>query len=249
MTGLNEKQMQEYDFHACFASFAQKMAKDGTPAIVINGFKEQMRRFFEGEGAFLGEGDITPVMDSEVPGMGDLKKYRAAGYAALSRTAIIKLNGGLGTSMGLEGPKSFLPVREGRTFLDLILNQVRSMREEFDAPLPLVLMNSFWTDGLTRKRLQDEINGDPYESMSFLQHRYPRIRRDNLAPLTMEGTPEQAYAFALQWLKGAQLESADLKQSRCNFCHIEHASQAVVIEIQRVGFSIIQMEGCPSPRK
>ncbi|BDQ33475.1 UTP--glucose-1-phosphate uridylyltransferase [Pseudodesulfovibrio portus] len=190
MTELNEKQMQDRDFHACFASFAQKMAKDGTPAIVINGFKDQMRRFFDGDRAFLGEGDITPVMDSEVPEMGDLRKYRAAGYAALARTAIIKLNGGLGTSMGLDGPKSFLPVREGRTFLDLILNQVRSMREEFDAPLPLVLMNSFWTDEPTRKRLQDEINGDPHVAMSFVQHRYPRIRRDNLAPLTMEGTPE-----------------------------------------------------------
>ncbi|MBG0789723.1 MAG: UTP--glucose-1-phosphate uridylyltransferase [Desulfovibrionaceae bacterium] len=190
MTERNEEQTKEYDFHARFASFAQKMAMDGTPAIVINGFKEQMRRFFEGGQAFLGERDISPVMDGEIPEIGETEAYRDAGYAALPRTAIIKLNGGLGTSMGLEGPKSFLPVREGRTFLDLILSQVKSMREEFDAALPLVLMNSFWTDAPTRRRLEDEINGDPNVAMTFMQHRYPRIRRDTLAPLAMDQAPE-----------------------------------------------------------
>ena len=190
MTDHTDKRTREYDFHACFASYAQKMAMDGTPAIVINGFKEQMRRLFEGGSAYLGEKDIEPVKDGEIPEMAELARYRDAGYAALHRTAIIKLNGGLGTSMGLEGPKSFLPVREGRTFLDLLLSQVRSMREEFDAALPLVLMNSFWTDGPTRTRLEDEVNGDPHVAMTFLQHRYPRIRRDTLAPLSMEQAPE-----------------------------------------------------------
>lgn len=190
MTERNERPMGECDFHAYFASFARKMAGDGTPPIVINGFREQMRRFFEGDRAYLGEADIDPVPADEIPEIGDLKKYRARGYEALSRTAVIKLNGGLGTSMGLDGPKSFLPVREGRTFLDLILSQVGTMRREYDAALPLVLMNSFWTDRPTRERLREEINGDPYVSMTFMQHRYPRIRLDDLSPLSMEESPE-----------------------------------------------------------
>ncbi len=37
---------------------------------------------------------------------------------------MLKLNGGLGTSMGLEKAKSLLPVKEGKTFLDLIAEQV-----------------------------------------------------------------------------------------------------------------------------
>jgi hypothetical protein len=44
----------------------------------------------------------------------------------LSRTVMLKLNGGLGTSMGLEKAKSLLVVKDGRTFLDLIAEQVRA---------------------------------------------------------------------------------------------------------------------------
>ena len=43
---------------------------------------------------------------------------------ALARTVIIKLNGGLGTSMGLDRAKTLLPVRDGKTFLDLIVEQI-----------------------------------------------------------------------------------------------------------------------------
>ena len=190
MTEYNEKQMKEYDFHACFAAFAQKMAKDGTPAIVINGFKEQMRRFFEGGRSYLGESDISPVMPDEIPELEALDDYLMSGYEALDRTAIIKLNGGLGTSMGLEGPKSFLPVRDGKSFLDLILRQVEGTREEYCSALPLVLMNSFWTDMQTRERIQGEVNGDPHVGMTFMQHRYPRIRKDSLTPLDWGAAPE-----------------------------------------------------------
>jgi hypothetical protein len=42
----------------------------------------------------------------------------------LSATAVLKLNGGLGTSMGLEKAKSLLEVKDGKTFLDLIAEQV-----------------------------------------------------------------------------------------------------------------------------
>ena len=42
----------------------------------------------------------------------------------LSSTAVLKLNGGLGTSMGLEKAKSLLPVKDGKSFLDLIALQV-----------------------------------------------------------------------------------------------------------------------------
>lgn len=193
MTVYSKKQLKRKDFYSFFSAFAEKMHLDGSPPIVINGFKEQLRRFYESKQAFLGEAAISPVMDGEIPEISELRKYRATGCKALDKTAIIKLNGGLGTSMGLEGPKSFLPVREGRTFLDIILSQVRSMRQEHGASLPLVLMNSFWTDSPTRERLQDEINGDPYVSMTFKQHRYPRIRKDTMTPLEM---PE---ALDLEW--------------------------------------------------
>ena len=60
----------------------------------------------------------------------------------LSRLVVVKLNGGLGTSMGLSGPKSLLQVKPGMNFLDVLATQVLALRERYRARLPLVLMNS-----------------------------------------------------------------------------------------------------------
>ena len=68
-----------------------------------------------------------------------------AAREALDRTALIKLNGGLGTSMGMDRAKSLLPVRGGRTFLDLLVDQVMAARRRYGARLPLIFMNSFRT--------------------------------------------------------------------------------------------------------
>ena len=43
---------------------------------------------------------------------------------ALSKLAVLKLNGGLGTTMGCVGPKSAIEVRDGMTFLDLTVRQI-----------------------------------------------------------------------------------------------------------------------------
>ena len=65
----------------------------------------------------------------------------------LDQLVVVKLNGGLGTSMGLSGPKSLLPVKPGTSFLDVIATQVLALRERHGARLPLVLMNSATTRG------------------------------------------------------------------------------------------------------
>jgi hypothetical protein len=43
---------------------------------------------------------------------------------ALNKLAVVKLNGGLGTTMGCVGPKSAIEVRDGLTFLDLTVKQI-----------------------------------------------------------------------------------------------------------------------------
>ena len=60
----------------------------------------------------------------------------------LDRLVVVKLNGGLGTSMGLSGPKSLLQVKPGHSFLDVFARQVLSLREEYGTRLPLLLMDS-----------------------------------------------------------------------------------------------------------
>ncbi|EFN56330.1 hypothetical protein CHLNCDRAFT_144780, partial [Chlorella variabilis] len=49
----------------------------------------------------------------------------------LKQTAVLKLNGGLGTSMGLEKAKSLLEVKGGKTFLDLIAEQIKYTRQKY----------------------------------------------------------------------------------------------------------------------
>src|SRR5437763_16411590 len=60
----------------------------------------------------------------------------------LDQLAVVKLNGGLGTSMGLSGPKSLLEVKPGKSFLDVLATPVLALRARHSARLPLVLMNS-----------------------------------------------------------------------------------------------------------
>ncbi len=98
---------------------------------------------------------------------------------------MIKLNGGLGTSMGMERAKSLLCVRKGMSFLDVIARQVLHLREAHDAPLPLLFMNSFRTSADTMAALARyadlPVDGLPLE---FLQNREPKLRTDDLTPVS-----------------------------------------------------------------
>ena len=77
------------------------------------------------------------------------------------KTAVIKLNGGLGTSMGMDRAKSLLCVRRGLSFLDIIARQVLHLRQQYDATLPLIFMNSFRTsdDTLAALARYDDLAG------------------------------------------------------------------------------------------
>lgn len=59
----------------------------------------------------------------------------------LAKTAVLKLNGGLGTSMGLAKAKSLLEVKDGKTFLDLIADQIEYTRSQTGSKVRFVLMN------------------------------------------------------------------------------------------------------------
>lgn len=97
-----------------------------------------------------------------------------------SKLVVIKLNGGLGTSMGCQGPKSCIEVRQHQTFLDLTVKQITHLNHTTGKNIPLVLMNSFNTDTDTSNIVRK------YDSMtidSFNQNKYPRIYADSLLPM------------------------------------------------------------------
>jgi UDP-N-acetylglucosamine pyrophosphorylase len=66
---------------------------------------------------------------------------------------MLKLNGGLGTGMGLEKAKSLLPLKGDDTFLDFIAKQVSHMRSSTGVDLAFMLMNSFATSADTLAHL------------------------------------------------------------------------------------------------
>lgn len=109
----------------------------------------------------------------------------------LDQLVVVKLNGGLGTSMGLAGPKSLLEVKRGSSFLDVIATQVLALRERHGARLPLVVMNSPSTQGQSLEVLKryPGLRGQEVP-LDFLQGREPKLRADDLEPVEWPANPD-----------------------------------------------------------
>jgi UTP--glucose-1-phosphate uridylyltransferase len=178
------------DVPVMFKPFALKMEEQNMPPIVINVFKCYFAKLLYGDQGKLTEREIEPVQAEDISHYGQLEKYAEAGRQAMHKAAVIKLNGGLGTSMGLEKAKSLITVKDGMTFLDIILRQINQLREKYDATVPLVFMNSFKTHLDTMMRIEGFDNGDTGVPLAFLQHRYPKILRDNYQPADWPENPE-----------------------------------------------------------
>ena len=109
----------------------------------------------------------------------------------LDALAVVKLNGGLGTSMGLSGPKSLLEVKSANSFLDVIATQVLALRDRYSARLPLVLMNSASTRAPSLEVLQRYGGLQKQEvPLDFLQGREPKLRADDLQPVEWPANPD-----------------------------------------------------------
>ncbi len=108
----------------------------------------------------------------------------------LSKLVVGKLNGGMGTSMGCVGPKSLVTVRDNKSFLDLIFEQVENLNREWTQKIPVLLMNSFYTHEAT----QDHLRSLDFSSeiISFQQNKFPRLQAEGLTPLTPEKWGDQA---------------------------------------------------------
>ena len=109
-----------------FAPFAEKLARAKQPELLIEVFHRHYERLRSGETGKVSAAEIEAV--AEVPDAATLARHRDAGLAALDRAVVVKLNGGLGTTMGLTQAKSLLPVKGDLTFLDIIVRQVLHLR-------------------------------------------------------------------------------------------------------------------------
>jgi UTP--glucose-1-phosphate uridylyltransferase len=161
--------------------FAERMRREKLPEIAIRSFLRAVRFVAEGGATVIRESEIEPV--ASLPSLESLEGFAEAGRRALAQAVVLKLNGGLGTSMGLAKAKSLLPVRPGISFLDLIARQVLHQRARYGADLPLVLMNSYRTrdDSLAALLVHPEL--EKQVPLDFLQHKVPRIDAETFAPV------------------------------------------------------------------
>ena len=165
------------------------MADAGVAQTAIDVFSHYYGQLEEGVTGTIPEDTIEPYLDA--PRLEDVKIDPAHAKEVFDQLVIINLNGGLGTSMGLDRAKSLLPVREGKTFLDIIVEQVLAARRGTNSRLPLVFMNSFRTREDTLEVLAkypDLPVGDL--PLDFLQNREPKLRTDDLTPVDWEADPD-----------------------------------------------------------
>ena len=163
-------------------AFVEKMQNEGLPPLIIDTFAYYYNQVLTGETGLVFDREIQPLEPHEIADFNNLKKYAAAGQRALDHSVRIVLNGGLGTTLGLTGPKSLIEAKSGKSFLEIILKQAEN------SGVQLALMNSFNTHDATLAALS-KLKPSP-TPLQFIQHKFPKIRQQDLSPAIWPQNPE-----------------------------------------------------------
>lgn len=167
----------------------QKMEEKGVMNSATLAFLRAHRLIASGNKGEVSESEITPA--NSVVDYGSLPSEEVFDPALLAQTVVIKLNGGLGTSMGLEKVKSLLEVRPGVAFLDLMSRQILSLRAATGGDVRFLLMNSQASSDDTQDYLSKSVPelGDPAD-LELLQNWAPKLERETLEPVSHPANPE-----------------------------------------------------------
>lgn len=179
-----------------FTPFEAKMKAANLSQAAIDAFRMNFDKLIKGDDGLLPETKIDPV--AKIPVYETDVEGHAKGLSPeqkrnlLSQTVILKLNGGLGTSMGLEKAKSLLEVKSGETFLTLIAKQIKHLREEFKCNVKFLLMNSFATSKDTLDSLAASGHADLVkdEEIELMQNQSPKVAVEGLLPAEYPKDPE-----------------------------------------------------------
>ena len=165
------------------------MRDRGIAAEAIDSFSHYFEQARSGATGIIREADIAPLLEPD--SLAGVQIDADAARAALAKTVLIKLNGGLGTSMGLDKAKSLLSVRDGKTFLDIQVAQARAARRAYGVRLPLIFMDSFRTqdDTLAHLARYDDLVVDGLP-LDFVQNAEPKIHAETFEPIDWPAEPE-----------------------------------------------------------
>lgn len=165
----------------------KRMESFGLNSFIIEDFIEKLKKVYKGETGFVDFKYVSELKKDDLINLEDLSfqlDYDSKITQEISKKlAIIKLNGGLGTSMGLNKAKTLLKIKDNFTFLDIILKQLHYVREKTNTPIPLIFMNSFNTseDTMNYPGVKN-LNNDLELPEEFIQNKIPRIYKDTLLP-------------------------------------------------------------------
>nr|WDR24502.1 UDP-glucose pyrophosphorylase [Platycodon grandiflorus] len=179
------------------AADTEKLAKLQSAVAALNqisekeksGFINLVSRYLSGEAQHVEWSKIqTPTDEIVVPydTLASVPEGSSETKKLLDKLVVLKLNGGLGTTMGCTGPKSVIEVRNGLTFLDLIVIQIESLNTKYGCNVPLLLMNSFNTHDDTLK-IVEKYSNSKIEIHTFNQSQFPRLVVDEFLPLPSKG--------------------------------------------------------------
>jgi UDP-N-acetylglucosamine pyrophosphorylase len=169
-----------------------KMRAGGVADATTNAFLAAVTKVAAGERGQIPEAAIEPV--AELPALESLPEVAGGAGELLNQLAVIKLNGGLGTGMGLEKAKSLIKVKGGDTFLDFIAKQVLHLRAKTCAPkLSFYLMDSFSTQADTLAYLKKYPALAADGELDFLQNKVPKLDAKTLLPVAWPAAPDMEW--------------------------------------------------------
>jgi UTP--glucose-1-phosphate uridylyltransferase len=166
-----------------FTAFEDKMIAAGMGEAAIRAFQRNYEALLRNETGMIPEDTIIPVQN--LTSFETISSSAEPSAELLAQAVVIKLNGGLGTGMGLQGPKSLLSVRDGVNFLDLMVRQTLDLRKTSGANIRLLLMNSFSTSADTLGHLEkyrSEGLAEPSE-VELMQNQIPKIDAATWGPV------------------------------------------------------------------
>jgi UDP-N-acetylglucosamine pyrophosphorylase len=171
-----------------FDEFEAKMRRAGSSDAAIRAFQHSYESLAAGKTGMLPENSIQPVND--LPRFEQISNRSSHNSSLLEKAVVLKLNGGLGTSMGLERAKSLLRIKDDLTFLDFIAKQILHLREKHHCPLRFLLMNSFSTSRDTLEFLKKyPALGEP-SRLELMQNAVPKVDAQTLRPVAWPANPE-----------------------------------------------------------
>jgi UTP--glucose-1-phosphate uridylyltransferase len=163
----------------------EKMSAAGQSDLAIRSFLLNLEQLNSGSSGLIPESAIMPV--SDLPEWESLPDGDDRG---INRTVVIKLNGGLGTSMGLDKAKSLLEVKDDLTFLDLIGRQILHLHSHGNPQASILFMNSFRTSADTLEYLAKYDDLGNSTDLEFIQSQVPKIDIESGQPAEFPDNPE-----------------------------------------------------------